>query len=82
MTVTATHERIQIRGPVQFIKILDISLHACGNQHGSMCIKGYLNPDSAQTESYQDLEGQVFTLYAPKGQSENTLHRIFSGIVR
>lgn len=82
MTVTATHERIQIRGSIQFTKILDISIHACGNQHGNMCIKGYLNPNSAQRESCRDLEGQVFSLYAPKGLSENTLYPVFSGIVQ
>lgn len=81
MAVTATHERIQLRGSIEFAKILDISIHACGNQHGSMCVKGYLNPDSAQQDSYQDLKGQVFSLFAPKGKSENTLHPIFSGVV-
>lgn len=81
MAVTATHERIQLRGSIEFIKILDISIYACGNQHGSMCVKGYLNPDSAQQDSYQDLKGQVFSLFAPKGKSENTLHPIFSGVV-
>lgn len=82
MAVTATYERIQIRGSIEFTKILDISMHGRGNQHGSMCVKGYLDSNSAQQESYQDLEGQVFTLYAPKGISENTLHPIFSGVVR
>ena len=81
MAVTATHERIQLRGSIEFVKILDISIYACGNQHGSMCVKGYLNPDSAQQDSYQGLEGQVFSLFAPKGKSENTLHPIFSGVV-
>lgn len=81
MAVTTTHERIQLRGSIEFAKILDISIHACGNQHGSMCVKGYLNPDSAQQDSYQDLKGQVFSLFAPKGKSENTLHPIFSGVV-
>lgn len=81
MAVTATHERIQLRGSIEFIKILDISIHACGNQHGSMCVKGYLNPDSAQQDSYQGMEGQVISLFAPKGKSENTLHPIFSGVV-
>ena len=81
MAITATHERIQLKGSIEFVKILDISIHACGNQHGSMCVQGYLNPDSAQQDSYQGLEGQVFSLFAPKGKSENTLHPIFSGVI-
>ena len=61
MTVTATHERIQVQGPIDFIKILDISIYACGNEHGNMSIQGYLDPDSARQESCRDLEGQVFS---------------------
>ena len=79
MAMAATHEKILIQGPIKFQHISALSFDVRSNQHGHMSVKGYFYPDSAQSDSVQELTGRDFCLFAPKDEESNKLHPIFFG---
>ena len=79
MAVATTHEKMLIRGPVEFIHILELSLHTRSNEHGYMTVQGYLNSESAQSNSLRDLEGNDFSLFTLQKEDAGKLHPAFFG---
>ena len=79
MAVATTHEKMLIRGPVEFIHILELSLHTRSNEHGYMTVQGYLNSESAQSNSLRDLEGNDFSLFTLQKEDEGKLQPAFFG---
>lgn len=79
MAVATTHEKMLIRGPVEFIHILELSLHTRSNEHGYMTVQGYLNSESAQSNSLLDLEGNDFSLFTLQKEDADKLHPAFFG---
>lgn len=60
MSVAITHEKMQVRGPVEFTHILSLSFSMRANEHGLMKVQGYISPVS---NCLRDLEGQDFCLF-------------------
>lgn len=79
MAVATTHEKMLIRGPVEFIHILELSLHTRSNEHGYMTVQGYLNSESAQSSSLRDLEGNDFSLFTLQKEDAGKLQPAFFG---
>lgn len=79
MAVATTHEKMLIQGPVEFLHILELSLHTRSNEHGYMTVKGYLNPESAQSNSLRNLEGNDFSLFTLQKEDADKLHPAFWG---
>ena len=79
MAVATTHEKMLIRGPVEFIHILELSLHTRSNEHGYMTVQGYLNSESAQSNSLRDLEGNDFSLFTLQKEDAGKLQPAFFG---
>lgn len=79
MAVATTHEKMLIRGPVEFIHILELSLHTRSNEHGYMTVQGYLNSESAQSNSLRDLEENDFSLFTLQKEDAGKLQPAFFG---
>lgn len=79
MAVATTHEKMLIQGPIEFIHILELSLHTRSNEHGYMSVQGYLNPELALSNSLRNLEGSDFSLFTLQKEDADKLHPAFFG---